>query len=147
MSKMPTIILSILLLGASNGVQAQGIENFKRYEELKIFFNAFPSTFISPDIAQSKNIIRGEKNGLVNIAVTSQLGLHPEMKVSGIASNIFQQRQKLIFKEIREGSAVYYLATFEYDNEDFFTFNITVQSLSDAKGHGFKFQKRMYIDS
>ena len=51
---------------------------------------------------------------------------------------------------VREQNTVYYLAPFEFDNEDFLTFKIRVVPQSDGPEtvypYDFKFQKKMYVD-
>ena len=70
--------------------------------------------------------------------------------VSGTVSNIIQQSQTLEFVAVREQNTVYYLAPFEFDNEDFLTFKIRVVPQSDGPEtvypYDFKFQKKMYVD-
>ncbi len=123
---------------------------YKEHGDLKIFYSAFGSSFISPEVAATNNIVRGKGKGLINIAVIKELGVGVSSKITGRLSNILQQTQVLEFVEVREQTAIYYLAPFEFDNEDFLTFRINVSPESDAgSGFGsydFKFQKKMYHD-
>ena len=70
--------------------------------------------------------------------------------MTGKVSNIIQQTQTLEFVAVREQNTVYYLAPFEFDNEDFLTFKIRVLPESDGPQrdypYDFKFQKKMYVD-
>ena len=43
-------------------------ESFKQYGELKIFYSAFPSAFITADIAEKNNIVRGINLSLIHIS-------------------------------------------------------------------------------
>jgi hypothetical protein len=54
----------------------------------------------------------------------------------------------LEFFSIKEGKSIYYLAPFEFENEDYLTFKITVQANSGQASYpyDFKFQKKMYHD-
>jgi hypothetical protein len=51
---------------------------------------------------------------------------------------------------VREQNTVYYLAPFEFDNEDFLTFKIQVLPPSGdgprVYPYDLKFQKKMYVD-
>jgi hypothetical protein len=120
--------------------------NYKKHGEHKIFFSAFNSTFIDPDIAVANNIVRGKDKGLVNIAVVLKAGSGQTAIISGNVYNIFQMGQKLEFFEVREQDTVYYLAPFEFENEDFLTFKISVQTDPDKPAYQLKFQKKMYHD-
>jgi hypothetical protein len=123
---------------------------YKQHGEYKVFYSAFNSSFIDPDIAVANDIVRGKDKGLVNIAVAKVPGVALPAVVSGTVSNIIQQSQTLEFVAVREQNTVYYLAPFEFDNEDFLTFKIRVVPQSDGPEtvypYDFKFQKKMYVD-
>jgi hypothetical protein len=120
--------------------------NYKKHGDHKIFFSAFNSTFIDPDIAVANNIVRGKDKGLVNIAVVLKAGSGQPAIITGNVYNIFQMGQKLEFFEVREQDTVYYLAPFEFENEDFLTFKISVKTDPDKPAYQLKFQKKMYHD-
>jgi hypothetical protein len=141
--------LVFLLAGlafCSAAMQANARDDYKQYGDLKVFYSAFPSTFISPEIARANNLTRGVDRGLVNVATMKDLGTGLPTVVSGEVLNIMQQSQKLSFIEIREGSTVYYLAPFDFDNRDYLTFKIRIRAKPEALAYDFKFQKIMYID-
>mgnify|MGYP001588688252 CR=1 FL=1 len=120
--------------------------NYKKHGDHKIFFSAFNSTFIDPDIAVANNIVRGKDKGLVNIAVVLEAGSGEPAVITGNVYNIFQMSQTLEFFEVREQDTVYYLAPFEFENEDFLTFKISVQTDPGVPAYQLKFQKKMYHD-
>ena len=146
---MKALILIIALL--YNGlVYAADQQRYKQHGEYKVFYSAFNSSFIDPDIAVANDIVRGKDKGLVNIAVAKVPGVALPATVTGRVFNILQQSQTLEFVAVREQNTVYYLAPFKFDNEDFLTFKIRV--LPEADGpetiypYDFKFQKKMYVD-
>lgn len=145
---MKRLILAICLLTAPVLGQAFEETLYKQHGEHKIFYSAFGTAFIEPEIAVANNIVRGKGKGLVNIAMVKQLGVGVPGTVMGTVSNILQQTQTLEFVAVREQNTVYYLAPFEFDNEDFLTFKIDVKPQSDTPSYGynFKFQKKMYHD-
>lgn len=146
---MKSILLSIALL-VSNLSYAVDQQLYKQHGEYKVFYSAFNSSFIDPDIAVANDIVRGKDKGLINIAVAKVPGVALPAVVSGTVSNIIQQSQTLEFVAVREQNTVYYLAPFEFDNEDFLTFEIRVVPQSDGPEtvypYDFKFQKKMYVD-
>jgi len=121
-------------------------KTYKKFGQYNIFYSAFNSTFIDPDIAVANKIIRGKDKGLVNIAVVVGSGSGNPAAISGSVSNIFQMSQTLEFVEVREQNAVYYLAPFEFEHEDFLTFKISVQPDPNKPAYDLKFQKKMYHD-
>jgi hypothetical protein len=116
--------------------------------EYKIFFSAFNSSFIPPDIASSYKIVRGKDRGLVNVSVMKDIAVGVPVQIKGEVSNILQQSQKLKFFPVQEGKSLYYLAPFEFDNEDYLTFSINIEHENkiEIPNYTFKFQKKMYTD-
>jgi hypothetical protein len=145
--KLPVLIIALL---TSSLVCAVDQQLYKQHGEYKVFYSAFNSSFIAPDIAVANDIVRGKDKGLVNIAVAKVPGVALPANVSGRVFNILQQSQTLEFVAVREQNTVYYLAPFEFDNEDFLTFKIRVLPQSDGPEtiypYDFKFQKKMYVD-
>lgn len=141
-----SLSLFLLIAGLSFSTLADN-RPYREYGDLKVFFSAFNSSFIQPDVASSYNIVRGKDKGLVNIAVVKngQTGGMPAA-VKGTVSNIFGQQQVLEFAEIREENAVYYLAPFRFDKEDWMTFKIDVSPDSGQATHSLTFQRKFYID-
>jgi hypothetical protein len=77
-----------------------------------------------------------------------ELTIGTPAKVTGRVFNILQQSQSLEFVAVKEQQALYYLAPFTFENEDYLTFKITVKP-NDGKpsySYDFKFQKKMYHD-
>ena len=137
----------IILFSLALSLTAQADQhNVKQHGDHQIFFSAFNSTFIDPDIAVANQIVRGKDKGLVNIAVVLKAGSGEPAVITGNVYNIFQMGQKLEFFEVREQDTIYYLAPFEFENEDFLTFKISVQSDSKKPAYKLKFQKKMYHD-
>ncbi|MAH73361.1 MAG: hypothetical protein CBC09_05000 [Cellvibrionales bacterium TMED49] len=120
-------------------------ESFRQYGKLKIFYSAFPSAFITADIAQKNNIVRGINRGIVNISAMRHLSNGLPATVTGRVSNIMQQNQTLSFKTIREGTSIYYIAPFKFENEDYLTFRVKLE-MGTSEQYDIKFQKLMYID-
>jgi hypothetical protein len=116
---------------------------YKQHGKTKIFYSAFDSSFIAPEVAVAYDFIRGKDKGLVNIAAVKTLGQGEPATVTGKVYNIFQQYQVLKFIAIKEQNSIYYLAPFDFENEDFLTFKITVAPNGELPS-SFKFQKKMY---
>ena len=111
------ILVAMLLIMPLMGLAFEK-QLYKQHGDYKIFFSAFNSSFIDPNIAVANNIVRGKGKGIVNIAVMETLAVGTPSSVSGQVFNILQQSQSLEFVAIKEGLALYYLAPFEFDNED-----------------------------
>ena len=144
MNKLVIFLAATLL---AIGVQAAS-DTHKVHDGNKIYYSAFNSSFIQPDIAAAHDITRGKNRGLVNIAVipADQAAGGIQALVKGSVANILQQQQKLDFFPVREGDVVYYLASFKFDNEDSLTFKIEVKANPNKPAYQFQFQKTFYTD-
>jgi hypothetical protein len=146
--KMKQFFLIIALMTLATSAFSVERKLYKDHDGYKIFFTAFNSSFLSPEIAASNDIVRGRGKGMVNISVMEELAIGVPSSITGRVFNILQQSQKLEFFPIREGKSLYYLAPFTFENEDYLTFKIIVQ-VNDGKSsypYDFKFQKKMYHD-
>jgi hypothetical protein len=140
-------LLSLLLFFLIPGFAKElTIENLKQHADLEIYYSAFPSSFISPEIANSNRISQRKDLGIVNIVGLKRYGNYVPLAIHGNVQNIFQQKQILNFNLVQEGDALYYLASFNYENEDFLTFSIWIKPQSATQENQIKFQKIMYID-
>lgn len=142
--------LPLLALLAVN-VQADN-KPYKEFGNIKVYYSAFNSSFILPDIASAYDITRGKNKGLVNIAVIvddkvggTKVGGTTAL-VKGTVSNMLAQQQTLNFFEVREGDIVYYLAPFSFENEDSMTFKIQVKPDPNKPAHSLSFQNKFYFD-
>ena len=121
-----------------------------RFGDYEVHFSAFNSTFIAPDIAKAYELERSSKHGLVNIAVRhvkdSEIGKAVTANLDGKHKNLLQQSVPLKFREVKEGSAVYYLAGFRFSNEEMLEFSIDVKPEGSDRSYPVKFRQKFYQD-
>lgn len=122
---------------------------YKVYDGNRIYYSAFNSSFIQPEVADSYDIVRGKNRGIVNIAVVpfDVASGGKTALIKGSVSNILQQYQQLDFFEVREGDSVYYLASFKFNDEEPLTFTIEVKPDPNKPSYTMKFQKTLYYDN
>jgi hypothetical protein len=125
-----------------------GNKPYKEFGDYKVFYSTFNSSFILPEIASTYNITRGKDKGLVNIAViVDDKAGGATALIKGTVSNMLAQQQTLDFFEVREGDTVYYLAPFEFDNEDSMTFKIHIKPNPNKPSYSMSFQNKFYYDN
>lgn len=120
-------ILTVVAVLFAGSVAAEQMKVFGDYE---VHYNALNSSSLTPEVAKQYGLTRGGNQGLVNIAVRKRDGkdgIPAGAIVSGNVRNLLSQKNELKFKEIKEGSAIYYIATFRFDDKDTLTFDLTVQ--------------------
>lgn len=147
MKEMIKGLLLLFVLTGSSFVVAGQVEARGDYN---IHYSAFGSTVLKPEISSHYQLVRSRFQGVINIAVMDK-GTGDKSKahtaiVSGTTRNLLGQRQKVSFKEIREGDAIYYLGSFRFNNEEVLTFEVNVQPDPNKSPYKVKFQKKFYAD-
>ena len=143
------LILVLISLFTSAHVVAENGEQSKKFGDYSIYYNAFNSSVLAANIARQYDITRGNSTGVVNIAVHKGKGEETaavEAFVSGSIKNLMSQKSKLKFKKITEGDAIYYIATFQFNNLDNLTFEINLTPKTEKRGYNFKFENQFYKD-
>ena len=137
------LTLSINLLN----IDAVHAQNMKKLNDWDVHYIALDSTFITPEIAKSYDIVRSRFNALVNISVLdNKKDGNPAKHVSimGTAKNNLGQFKTLEFVEVTEGDAIYYLAQIPVRNEETVHFDLTISD--GKKSQTLKFYQKFYID-
>lgn len=104
-------------------------EQSKRLGPWEVHYNAFNSTLLRAEMANQYDLERSATLATINIAVlAAEQPNKPAQQVtlSGYVVNPLSQQQKLNFKEVVEGDAVYYLAQTRFSNLETLRFFITI---------------------
>ncbi|MCG9583993.1 DUF4426 domain-containing protein [Vibrio tubiashii] len=121
---------------------------FKTIKDVEVHYSAFNSTFLTPQVARSYKLKRNGYSAILNISVldNSQVG-KPAItaELSGSAKNLIGQTRELSFREVKEGSAIYYLAEFPISDEERLTFNIDVSAGNKGAG-ALKFTQKFHVE-
>ena len=123
-------------------------ENSMEFGDYVVHYNAFRSDTISPEVAKQYGLARASNRILVNIAVLKKVmnttGKPTSSKVTGHASNLTGQLKQLEFKEITEGTAIYYLAEAKISDGEFLKFDIKIMPEGETRAARLKFNKRFF---
>jgi hypothetical protein len=102
----------------------------------EVHYNAFNSTLLRPEMAQQYQLQRSKYLGTINIAVlaaTEEGKPAQRVSVEGYAMNPLSMQQKLEFREVVEGDAVYYLAQVQFTNLETLRFYITLKQGTETR--------------
>ncbi|WP_241505949.1 DUF4426 domain-containing protein [Parahaliea mediterranea] len=125
--------------------QAQQSERFGPYE---LHHSVVNTTFLSPEVAAQYNIVRGEKRGIVNLAIREHRPngsvVNRPALLKGRSWDLIQG-QDLEFQEIREGQAVYYIAPFKFINREWRHFEVHFRPEGAEQTYTFKFKHQLYV--
>jgi DNA-binding transcriptional regulator WhiA len=145
--KLFTLVLVSFLFNF-NAIAENG-EQSKKFGDYTVYYNTFNSSVLAANIAKQYGITRGNSTGVINIAVhkgNDDESAAVDAFLSGSIKNLLSQNSQLSFKKVKEGDAVYYLATFQFNNRDKLTFDINITPKSEKLGFNFKFQNQFYTD-
>ncbi len=116
----------------------------------EIHYNAFNSSFITPEVAQQNGLIRSKYRALVNVSVLEIQGDGRKTAataiVSGQAANLIGQAQLLEFKKIEEGDALYYIGGFRFTEDEQLKITLSVQPDPNKPAYNIEFDQRFYVD-
>lgn len=116
------LLLLLCCLGSATALAAQYID----HGEHRIHYTTFASLIIPPDVAVAHGIVRSEKRIVLNLSVLKQ-DKPVTASISGHVINLLNQRFELVFDEINEAEAIYYLASHLALDHDILRFNLEVQ--------------------
>ena len=124
--------LALFLLTACLSVTAMAADVIKSerqetFGDVTVHYNTFNSTYLTPDIAKSAELIRSKTQGVINISVLKD-GKPLVAQVTGTVKDLTSQSVPLSFKQITEQGAIYYIAQYPVPQQETRTFEIKVQT-------------------
>lgn len=144
-SRLFKSVLFLALLGFGTLAAA---ENSRQFGDYVIHYNAFRSDTLSPDIAKQYDLTRRNNRIIINIAVLKKVlnttGKPVAATVSGHASNLTGQLKELNFREIKEGTAIYYLADTKISDGEHLKFELKITPEGESGPARLQFQKRFF---
>lgn len=139
------ILLAILTLCAMSGWAHA--EKAQKFGNLEIHYNALTTNDLLPEVARMYKIERSNTRGLLTISVLKKnevgVPLPVSAKISIWVTNMTQQLTPLTLREIKEGTAVYYLAEFRVAAPDTLTFKGVIETQGEPKRE-IKFNQTFY---
>ena len=132
-----TLMLLTLWLPAA---QAEQKQVFGEYE---VHYILLPTLSLNAKIANQYGITRAQDRALVNVSVLDSDGQAVLSQVTGTSTNLLGQPQTLVFDEVREGNAIYYLSLLRHADEEHHRVVLQIL-LPDGNTAEVRFQQLMY---
>lgn len=134
-------LIPILFVPVAQAEQAQ------KFGNLEVHYNAMLSTDLLPEVAKSYKIDRSQTRGIVTISVLRKnaMGVAQPIpaKLSAYLVNLSNQLGDIDMREIREGSAIYYLGEFRVIPPNTLKFTVTVETAGEPK-HEVNFTQQFF---
>lgn len=122
----------------------------KKVGDYIIYYNAFNSSFLQPNVAKTYNIPRSGTTGVLNVAIHKANNENrPDAisaNVQGRAENQLSQFEDLAFREIKEDNAIYYLADFQFRNQEETELTISIRIPGEKEPIELELDKKFYKD-
>ena len=136
-------MLALLALGTSANA-----ENSRVFGDYVVHYNAFRSDTLSPEIAKSYELTRRNNRIIINITVLKKVmgttGKPVAATIAGNASNLTGQLKTLEFREIKEDTAIYYIAELKVSDGEFLKFKINITPEGEEGPARLQFSKRFF---
>ena len=136
-------VLMLLLLGFGTSAAA---ENSRVFGDYVVHYNAFRSDTLSPEMAKAYELTRRNNRIIVNITVLKKVlnttGKPVASTIAGNASNLTGQLKNLEFHQIKEGTAIYYLAESQFTEGEFLKFELQVTPEGQTQAATISFDKK-----
>ena len=111
----------------------------------EVHYIALNTTFLTPEIARANDILRSDRNSLINISVLDiRTKEAQEVNISGTARNLLGTTKDLSFKQVKEGKAIYYLASVSFSDKEVLRFDIDINQ--GRVNQKLQFQQTMYVE-
>lgn len=144
-----TLAASLLALPvAAYAEQGNAAEQVVKYGNIEIHYNAMPTDELQPEVAKNYHIERSHNRGLLTIAVLrkNKLGVAEPVQaaLSATVVNLNSQLAEISMREIREGSAVYYLGEFRVTPPDTLKFSVSVKPAGETRKYQADFSRPFF---
>lgn len=145
-SIFPRLLATLIgLLGFALAAQAQLSERYGPYE---LHYSVVNTSFLSPEVAARYGLTRGRNYAILNLAVREHLDdgsteARP-MLLQGGTIDLLNKLQVLEFQEIREGSAIYYIAEFRFIDEEWRRFEVDFRPEGASRSYRFELRHQLY---
>lgn len=149
LSAKTNLLIKSLLILVFFGVSTQlSAENSRVFGDYVVHYNAFRSDILSPEMAKAYDVTRRNNRIVVNITVLKKVmgttGKPVEATITGNASNLTGQLKTLEFREIKEDTAIYYLAELKVSDGEFLKFRLNITPQGEQGPARLQFSKRFF---
>ena len=125
--------IGLLLLSMCFGAQAMAAADVnaaqrqQTFGDTTVYYNAFPSTFLTPEIAQKVEVQRSKSNAVLNITI-NKAGKNIPANIQGTVKAGDEKPARLNFRQVGKDGEINYLAQFPVKGPQTFTFKVNVKA-------------------
>lgn len=125
---MKHLLIALMMCTMAGAAHA---EKAQKFGDVEVHYNALTTDELLPEVARAYKIDRSKTRGLLTISVLkkNKMGVPVPVpaKISVFSTNMTQQLSPIAMREIKEGTAVYYLGEFRVAPPDTLTYNGVIE--------------------
>jgi hypothetical protein len=133
--KLPVLLSLVAGLGLAPALA----ENSTKVPGYTIHHNAITTDQLAPDVARSYGIQRSRNRGLLNVSVIKDVpgttGTAATATVKATSRNLQGLIRELPMREVRDGTAVYYLGEFPVEHQETLSFTVQVRPQGETTSY------------
>ncbi len=142
---LPVLLGTLLIL--SGGANAENSQDFGDYV---VHFNALNTNYLPPSVTREYGLKRSKNRGMINVAVLRKVmgttGKPVAAEISASATNLAGQKRDIKLREVREGTAIYYIGDFPIAHEETFRFTLHVKPADNSDALEVKFSHQFFTE-
>lgn len=127
-----------------------GTESSRDFGDYVVHFNAILTEQLAPEIAREYGIVRSRNRMMLNVSILKKVEDATGTPVSGAVSastiNLTGQFLNMAMREIREGTAIYYIGEQTITDGETLIFTIDVTPLNEASRFTVRLKKQFFVD-
>ncbi|MBU1263463.1 MAG: DUF4426 domain-containing protein [Gammaproteobacteria bacterium] len=131
---MKRLLAALCLCSAAAVAHAEIAQKFGPYE---VHYNALTTDELLPEVARAYKIERSKTRGMVTMSVLKKndVGVLSPVpaKLTIYVTNLNQQLANIAMREIKEGTAIYYLGEFRVTPPDTLKFTATIEVAGEPR--------------
>jgi hypothetical protein len=127
-----------------------GTESTKDFGDYVLHFNAIGTDKLTENVARQYGIVRSRSRAMLNVSILRKeegaLGTPVTGSVSASAINLNGQLRNINLREIKEGTAVYYIGETSITDGETLIFTVDATPINEASRFTVRFMKQFFVD-
>lgn len=139
---------ALLALVAGLGLGPALAENATKIPGYTIHHNAITTDQLTPEVARGYGIQRSRNRGLLNVSVIKDVpgttGTPVAATVKATSRNLQGVIRELSMREVKDGTAVYYLGEFPVEHQETLNFTVQVRPQGEAASYAAELSQEFF---
>lgn len=127
-----------------------GTESTKDFGDYVLHFNAIGTDQLTENIARQYGIVRSRSRAMLNVSILRKaegtMGTPVTGSVSASAVNLSGQFRNINIREIKEGTAVYYIGETSISDGETLIFTVDATPINEASRFTVRFKEQFFVD-